>query len=179
MEQPYLTASTLLCLALIGSGCTQNEAELISEVVNGPRAVRDLATAAMPANQSKLLIQFKDSCKSYLNQQNDIQKSQVFRDAAKFYTEVGPIKEWAGTLRRMVTDQGGSTARLTILMGDSTISDMDVRLGTEVYKAAGKLTVGQNVVFSGRALTDYNTTEVGKVCNPDFTIKLTALGPLP
>jgi hypothetical protein len=56
---------------------------------------------------------------------------------------------------------------------------MDVSLGTEVYKAAGRLTVVQNVVFSGRALRDYNATEVGIVCNPDFTIKLTAFGPLP
>ena len=168
-------AVPLLLLAVLSSACTKNESKFIDEALNGPMEIRELATAAMPVNQSALLRQFKEACSSYWNQQNDIQKSQVFRDAMNLYAGVGPVKEWTGTLRSVTTDQGGSTARLTILMGDSTISDADVQFGSEVYKSAGNLEVGQNVIFSGRNLADDNATEMGKVCKPNLKIKLTTL----
>ena len=134
---------------------------------------------SMPANQASLLQRFQESCRSYDAQPNEIRKSEVFRNAARFYSEIGPVVAWVGILRRIATNQGGSNATLVIRMGSSDVLDNAVRLGSSVYSAAANMREGQAVVFSGTGLRDFNLTERGKVCNPDFKITLTSLQSAP
>jgi hypothetical protein len=129
----------------------------------------------MPANQARLLQRFKEACRSYDAQPNEIRKSEAFRGTARFYSEVGPVDQWVGTIRRISTNQGGSKATLVIRIGSSDVYDNALRLGSPVYTAAADMREGQAVVFSGRNLGDLNLTERGKVCNPDFRVTLTSL----
>jgi hypothetical protein len=172
----YVSA-LLMSISLTLAGCTDNEVKAIDHLANGPaeRQMREKVLASMPANQSKLIDRFSSTCATYDSQPNEIKKSEVFRGSSAIYREVGQIKEWSGILRDISTDQGGSTATLRIHMGSSTLRDKEVRIGSSVYKAAAELSEDQTVVFSGRMLRDYNVSERGKVCNPDFLITLTAI----
>ena len=167
----------LLGSVLALAGCTENESKAIDQLTNRPaeRQVREKVLASMPANQSKLLENFRSTCTKYDGQPNEIKKSEVFRGSSSIYREVGQIKDWAGILRSISTDQGGSTASLRISMGSSTVWDQGVRIGSSVYKAAAELSENQTVVFSGKLLRDFNLTERGKVCDPDFMVTLTAI----
>jgi hypothetical protein len=167
----------LACIFVMLTGCTDNEVKAIDRLANGPaeRQMREKVLASMAANQSKLLDSFRSTCATYDSQPNEIKKSEVFRGSASIYREVGQIKDWSGILRGISTDQGGSTATLRIHMGSSTLWDKEVRIGSAVYKAVAELSEDQAVVFSGRMLRDYNLSERGKVCNPDFLITLTSI----
>ena len=158
-------------------GCTDGELKAIDRLANGSaeRQIREKVIASMPVNQSKLLDNFRSACSSYDNQPNKIKKSEIFRDSLSIYRNIGQIKDWTGILRRISTDQGGTTATLQIHMGSSTVWDKEVRSGSAVYKASAALSEDQPVVFSGRLLRDYNMSERGKACNPDFLITLTAI----
>jgi hypothetical protein len=156
----------LMGFPLALAGCTDNPAE---------RRMQEKVLASMPANQSRLINSFWATCATYDGQPNEIKKSEVFRGSSSIYREVGQIKDWSGILRGISTDQGGSTATLRIDMGSSTLWDKEVRIGSNVYKAAAELSEDQTVLFSGRMLRDYNVSERGKVCNPDFLITLTAI----
>lgn len=167
----------LLGFVLALAGCTENESKAIDRLTNGPaeRQMREKVLASMPANQSKLLESFRSTCNKYDGQPNEIKKSEVFRSSSSIYREVGQIKDWAGIIRGISTDQGGSTAALRISMGSSMVWDKEVRIGSAVYKAAAGLSENQTVIFSGRLLRDFNLTERGKLCDPDFMITLTAI----
>lgn len=160
---------------LVLCGCTDNELKAMDALANGPkeREMSGKVLAAMPANQIKMLANFKTACESYDNQPNEIKKSEVYRGTAKIYQKVGNIKDWAGVLRTISTNQGGSSAILIIDFASSMIKDGEVRLGSAVYKSASDMSEDQPVVFSGRWLKDNNVSERGKVCNPDFLISLT------
>lgn len=170
-------SALLMSISLTLAGCTDNEVKAIDRLANGPaeRQMREKVLASMPANQSKLIDSFRATCATYDSQPNEIKKSEVFRGSSSIYREVGQIKDWSGILRGISTDQGGSTATLRIHMGSSTLWDKEVRIGSNVYKAAAELSEDQTVLFSGRMLRDYNVSERGKVCNPDFLITLTAI----
>jgi hypothetical protein len=176
----FLTLGVLGVLAAL-SACSDSDGQKVYEAMdrlgNGPieRERQAKVAAAMPPNQSKVLAAFKATCAEYSNQANDMKKSEVFRKASAIYRDVGPIKDWSGILRGISTDQGGSTATLRIHMGSSTVWDKEVRIGSPAYKAAAELSENQPVVFSGRSLRDYNVSEKGKVCDPDFLVTLTAI----
>lgn len=172
---------TALCLLALLSACTEREAQFIDELSGGPSERARLAriSAAMPANQVTLLKRFEEACATYDAQPNQIEQSRIFRDTTKIYTEAGSVlRDWAGTISTIATVQGGSTARIVIRMLDTIIVDDEVRLGTPVYVAAAKLKEGQDVLFSGNRLQDFNVTERGKVCRPNFSIRLKGLKPL-
>lgn len=158
-------------------GCTDSELKAIDRLTNGPaeRQMRDKVIASMPANQSKMLENFRLICSNYDNHSNEIKKSEIFRESSSIYQNLGKIKDWTGILRRISTDQGGTTATLRIHMVSSTVWDKEVRIGSTVYKAVAELSEDQAVAFSGRLLRDYNMSERGKVCDPDFLITLTAI----
>lgn len=176
-RSPSFSAPILLGVALTMVGCTDGELKAIDRLANGPaeRQMREKVIASMPAKQSKLLESFRSACNSYDNQPNEIKKSEIFRASLTIYRDMGQVKDWTGILRRISTDQGGTTATLRIHMGSSTVWDKEVRIGSTVYKAAADLSEDQAVVFSGRLLRDYNMSERGKVCDPDFLITLTAI----
>jgi hypothetical protein len=149
-------------------------------VVGRPAAPPQKAQAAPaatrpPMNEVALLASFSAACRKYDAQPNEILKSEVYRDTRPFIANVGPIVNWVGTLTSIKTNQGGSTATLTIRIGSSSLYVPDVSIGTPVYQAARGMHEGQRVVFSGSDLRDLNLTERGKVCEPDFGIKLTEL----
>lgn len=143
-------------------------------------AVASIAPAAtnaiqMPDNQRMLLEGFQAFCNEYDAQPNEIKKSAVFRASRAVLEGPGPIKNWTGTLKSISTNQGGSRATLKIRIGSSDVADRDIALGSPVYAAASEMVEGQAVTFSGRNLKDFNLTERGKVCEPNFEIRLTAL----
>lgn len=165
---------------LVLCGCTDNEVKALDELANGPkeREMSGKVLAAMPANQIAMLASFKAACESYKNQPNEIKKSEVYRGTAEIYQKVGNIKDWVGVLRTISTNQGGASAILIISFASSVIKDEDVVFGSAVYKSASEMSEDQPVVFSGRWLEDYNVTEQGKVCDPNFLISLTDLAVL-
>jgi hypothetical protein len=150
-----------------------------STPTSSPARAASPTTRSMPANQASLLQRFQEACQSYDAQPNEIRKSEVFRATVRFYSEVGPVVGWLGTLRRISTNQGGSNATLVIRMGSPDVHDNAVHLGSSVYSAAANMREGQAVVFSGTGLRDFNLTERGKVCNPDFKITLTSVQSAP
>lgn len=135
----------------------------------------DSQSVAVPTNQQALLENYRQACERYDAQPNEIKKSAVFRESSSLVGRAGAVRGWAGTLSRISTNQGGSTATLVIKIGSSQVWDDDVALGSSVYTAATNIVEGQPVTFSGRNLKDFNLTERGKVCDPDFKIHLTAL----
>jgi len=60
-------------------------------------------------------------------------------------------------------------------VNSSEFYDDEVPLGSPVYAKAANMTEGQTVSFSGGSLADFNLTERGKVCDPNFEIRLTSL----
>ena len=169
--------AALLFVSILLVGCTRVEVEAIDRLANGPleREMREKVAAKMPINQNQLIENFKTACRLYDDQPNDIKKSEIYRGTESFYRKMGAVKDWVGILRTISTDQGGSVATLMIDFGSSTVRDREVVLGSSVYKSAADLAENQLVLFSGRRLRDYNATERGKVCNPDFLIDLTSI----
>jgi len=129
----------------------------------------------MPNDQIAFLNHFKRACDSYNKQPNEIKKSAVFRESQKIWSRVKDVKDWAGYLIRIQTNQAGSRAWLIIKVLDFKFHSESVALGSPVYRGAADMLEGQEVVFAGRGLQDYTLTEKGKVCEPDFKVELTDL----
>ena len=138
------------------------------------KGTADRITTPMPSNQVTLLRRFQEACRSYAAQPNEIRKSEVFRGTASFYSEVGKVEGWVGTLKRISTYQGSSNTTLVIKTGTSNVYS-NVRIGSPAYDSAANMREGQDIVFSGHGLRDFNFTEHGTVCNPNFKIDLTSL----
>lgn len=148
---------------------------LLSDSPTTTPATAGTSTMHMPANQARLLARFKEACETYDAQPNEIRKSEVFRSTGQFYSEVGTVAGFVGTIRRISTNQGGSRATIVIRAGTSDFYDGHVQIGSGVYQSAANLREGQTVFFSGGGLRDLNVTERGKVCAPDFSLTLSGL----
>ena len=138
------------------------------------KGTADRIITPMPSNQVTLLRRFEEACRSYAAQPNEIRKSEVLRGTASFYSEVGKVEGWVGTLKRISTYQGSSNTTLVIKIGTSNVYS-NVRIGSPAYNSAANMREGQDIIFSGQGLRDFNLTERGTVCNPNFKIDLTSL----
>jgi hypothetical protein len=132
----------------------------------------------LPAEQQAFLLHFAQACEEYKAQPNEIRKSAVYRDALEIYSRPIIADDWIGLLRRISTNQGGSTATLVIRTGESDFYAR-TRIGSLVYVAASDIAEGQEVVFSGTVrendLPDAFETERRKVCNPTSVLQITSL----
>jgi len=121
-------------------------------------------------------IDWSNFCSDYDSKPNEILKSEVFRESRRLLQTAAPA-EWIGTLRTISTNEGGSRATLVIRSRDSDFYDTNVKMDSPVYAAAAALAEGDRVAFSGGSLREFNLTERGKVCGPDFRIALSNLRP--
>lgn len=135
-----------LLLAVVSAAATQARAARlvrdslltsVSEV--GVRAAPTPATSRTPAATSEsqpppaqmnMLRRFREACREYDAQPNEIRKSEVYRRSRAIIDETGPIEDWTGILERIRTNQGGSNATLVITIGSSRLYDVDVPIGS-------------------------------------------------
>lgn len=164
----------LLAIVLLGQfRCPRFQPSVMSST--GTSLASRPAGPLVPASESSLLNAYASACSEYDGQPNEIKKSEVYRQSLAILQHAGPVTNWVGTLKSIRTNQGGSNATLVINIGSSDLRDDGIALGSPVYLAASEMREGQPVTFSGRGLTDFNITERGKVCSPDFEITLTSV----
>lgn len=113
-------------------------------------------------------------CSDYDTKKNDILRSEVFREAQKQLRTV-QIIERRGVLKVLSTDQGGSVARIELDARGATVLSRPIRRGTRVYKQLVDLGEGECVVFSADNLRANSLLERSKVCDPDFTARITTI----
>lgn len=136
--------------------------------------VAPLAAAPQPPAQRDFLARFDQACTSYGTAPNDIRKSAIFRESRPWITSA-VVSDWTGTLKRLHTNQGGALLDIDIIIGTATVMALKIPATSPIYRAATDMREGQKVTFSGKNLKDFNMTERGSVCRPDFTITLTSL----
>lgn len=164
-----------IVFSILGGRIPNYEATRARAIAAGTVQPASAGAAGMPESQRDVLVLYAQACAEYDAQPNEIKMSAVYRKSTEILARAAPVAGWTGTLKRISTNQGGSNATLVIDIGDSEVRDDNVALGSPVYLAASNMREGQVVTFSGRSLSDFNVTERGKVCSPDFQINLTSL----
>lgn len=136
----------------------------------------------------------------YNSSENELQKSAIYREMATFtkkYFSSYTITNWEGKLKKVDTNEGGTSAGLVIesrfegmdieyRTWNNDFSDMSdntrIKLSQQVYKDLEQLKEGDIVVFSGKVLPDSkrgirqsNMTESGVVTDPEILVKFSSL----
>jgi hypothetical protein len=139
-----------------------------------------------------------DYSKQYEEGKNEIQKSEAYNNCniwrKRYLSENGnQIRNWAGIILNISTNQGGDVAWITIRAksNDFTIdyetsnngfSDIgigsQIKKGSAVYRQIWELTEGDAVLFSGefikdekRGIKEISMTEYGCINNPEFIVR--------
>ncbi|WP_411822965.1 hypothetical protein [Leptospira sp. 'Mane'] len=138
----------------------------------------------------------KELKSKYNNAETEMAKSAVYREFASFVRKYLPgmtIKDWEGKIDTIRTDEGGEKVYLsiesefedfeiTVETHNNSLSDYSagsmIKLNTPVYKQLESLKEGDNVVFSGRFVSDSkrgieqsSILESSIVTSPEFIIR--------
>lgn len=167
-EQGYAPAQANLAIMYRdGKGIAKDETQ----------ATTWFAKANQLNQQNDLLDTFMQLCKEYDQQPSIEQKNKIYKkslDAIEKANEQG-IDNWQGTLTKSQTARDNSNISLSISIGASSIIDQNIDRENPVYDAAINMKEHEKVLFSGEDLAAYDFSERGKLCAPDFQIKLTKL----
>lgn len=137
---------------------------------------------AEAAEQFPWLATVRDNCARYKDAPNEIKKSAIFGDNTALLGKV-TVSGAKGRLSSLTTNKGGSDLRLVIKSGDVEFATESllspIKKGTPVYNAAAELRQGACVVFSARNLKASSMAERSRVCDAEYFVDFTSVGPCP
>ncbi len=153
-------------------------------------------SAAAPApTAAELMSKLKALSDAYDEAPNDIKKSAVFSEARAFDKQFfkktrNVVTDWKGTIRSMRTEKGGGGLSLSVrVVGDGIrltfaqgtgFGEKGIPSKSPVYKAAGDLSEGSCVLFTGKVNPKEDSiSESGAMRAPEYKIKFTALKACP
>lgn len=121
----------------------------------------------------------RNNCVSYESAPNEIKKSDVFRSHEEQLKKT-KITDVEGVLNKLRTSQGGSDLQLDIKVGDVrfvTSIFEKVKRGTKAYNQVSEMSENQCVVFSANNIRPSSMTEKSKVCDEEYFVQFTDVGP--
>jgi hypothetical protein len=128
-----------------------------------------------------------DYYKLYIEQKNEVKKSEIFRKAAESTKSSAVllswhIENWKGVIVSITTSHGGEKAFISIQSrryGIAINYESYLKIDTNIYNKVGQFSIGEAVYFSGNFKTDNQNqlieksfTELGSIDNPTFDIEL-------
>ena len=127
---------------------------------------------------------------AYNSAQNEIQKSAIFREANEQTAAIvarngSMLVQWAGKIKSITTDHGGTAAAVAIKSRNDAIyhSNEDIASGSEIYDQLATLHVGEKVLFTGRLINgmdgswETSITEEGSLEEPEFNVSFDSIVP--
>lgn len=134
---------------------------------------------ASPESQMPWIATVQANCSRYQSAPNDIQKSAIFNENERLIRgqELSDIE---GELTALRTDQGGETLRLEVDVGDvhfETDGFGGIPRRSPIYQAASTMREGQCVRISGRVTEAASVVERSKVCDLDYRLSFSSIGP--
>jgi hypothetical protein len=120
-------------------------------------------------------------CQAYANAPNEIKKSSIFRETSALLQSAS-VNKAKGVLKRISTNQGGSTLFIMVSVGDeiefATESITNpIRYGSKVYQQVENLKENSCVYFSASELTPSSVFEQSKVCDLEYFVEFTNIEP--
>ena len=119
------------------------------------------------------------NCARYEAAPNEIRKSEVFNENEQFIggTQLSDVQ---GTLESMRTSQGGGGLTIKVAVGAATFANgpLDgIGSSSPLYQAAGDLVEDGCVQFSATVRGAASVVERSKVCDLDYYVDWTSVGP--
>jgi hypothetical protein len=156
----------------------------------------------IPPDQAEFVKLINDYAARYRQAPNEIQKTELrFSRAAALKQSFSQktITNWVGILKRLQTNQSGTTTVVIAVYGsdvlsvgtwNNALSDLgdgtQIARGSSLYNSLSQLTEGQLVLFSGELFPssdrdffrEKSVTELGAMTEPEFLMRFTAISKL-
>lgn len=192
--------STDPSLSVRASVPSTNRSSSVSASVRGTEKPGS-ASLLLPADETELISTVAYSKTEYDGAQNEFQKSAIRRQRAEALARIFPNRaaiEWIGTISSMQTTSDGQGILAVKLLGDKAITIRTsstglsdaftgtlIPAGSPLYDEISRLSVGQNVVFSGTFglgeldyLNESSITEAGSMNEPEFIFRFASVRPV-